>query len=376
MKFILILTILIMINVSKLENMNGELFEDYYEEAEKIVKQMTTEEKVGQIFWVGLNYDSYPQQLSTMYPGGYILFGANYKDYTEEQVLSYMYDIKNKTKIPLMFGVDEEGGTVCRVSLYFREEKFPSPQDLYNQGNIDLINTIEKEKRALLRKFQLNVNFAPVADVAKNKNSFIYKRTLGRGYEETGNYIRIVTNIAVKDFFGQCLKHFPGYGDNKDTHSEICYDNRTRDDFEKHDFIPFIAGIEAKVPLIMVSHNVLTNFEGVNNTFPSSINKDLINYLKNNLKFSGLAITDSLTMKGVRNFCDENNISCSVAAIKAGVNIIMTMDIEKDYIDLLNAVKNKEIDMDVIDNLNKIALAFKLAYKIIDSKFLDKYIKK
>ena len=80
-------------------------------------------------------------------------------------------------------------------------------------------------------------------------------------------------------------------------------------------------------------------------------------------------------MKGVRNFCEEKKISCSVAAIKAGVNIIMTMDFEKDYMDLLNAVKNKEIDMDVIDNLNKRALAFKLAYKIIDSKFLDRYIK-
>ena len=140
--------------------------------------------------------------------------------------------------------------------------------------------------------------------------------------------------------------------------------------------IPFIAGIEAKVPLIMVSHNVLTNFEGVNNTYPSSINKDLINYLKNNLHFSGLAITDSLTMKGVRNFCQEKNISCSVTAIKAGVNALMTMDFENDYNDVLNAVKNKEIDMGVIDNLNKIVLAFKLAYKIIDSNFLNKYIKK
>ncbi len=369
MKFLLI--ILLMINV-----LSEELFEEYYEEAKQIVKQMTTEEKVGQLFWIGLNYATYPQQLSTMFPGGYVLFGDNYKDYTEEQVLSYMYDIKNKTKIPLMFGVDEEGGTVCRVSLYFREEKFPSPQDLYNKGNIDLINTTEKEKRALLRKFLLNVNFAPVADVATKKDSFIYKRTLGRGYEETGNYIRIVTNIAVKDGFGQCLKHFPGYGDNKDTHSEICYDDRTREDFEKHDLITFIAGIEAKVPLIMVSHNVLTNFEGVNSTYPSSINKDLISYLKNNLNFSGLTVTDSLTMLGVRNFCKENNIRCSVAAIQAGVDVVMTMDFEDDYNDLLNAVKNKEIDMDVIDNLNKKVLAFKLAYKIIDSKFLNKYIKK
>ena len=374
MKFLLI--ILLMINAFSFEQKNEELFEEYYEEAKQIVKQMTTEEKVGQLFWIGLNYATYPQQLSTMFPGGYVLFGDNYKDYTEEQVLSYMYDIKNKTKIPLMFGVDEEGGTVCRVSLYFREEKFPSPQDLYNKGNIDLINTTEKEKRALLRKFLLNVNFAPVADVATKKDSFIYKRTLGRGYEETGNYIRIVTNIAVKDGFGQCLKHFPGYGDNKDTHSEICYDDRTREDFEKHDLITFIAGIEAKVPLIMVSHNVLTNFEGVNSTYPSSINKDLIGYLKNKLNFSGLAVTDSLTMLGVRNFCKENNIRCSVAAIQAGVDVVMTMDFEDDYNDLLNAVKNKEIDMDVIDNLNKKVLAFKLAYKIIDSKFLDKYIKK
>jgi beta-N-acetylhexosaminidase len=370
--YLLIISIILYNKISTKNSGNGELFEEYYEEAEKIVNTMTLEEKVGQLFWVGLHYEKYNQELSSMYPGGYITFAYNYENYTEEQVLSYMYDIRNKTKIPLVFGVDEEGGTVCRVSLYFRKEKFPSPQDLYNQGNIDLINSIEKEKRALLRKFLLNVNFAPVADVALNKNSFIYKRTLGRGYEETANYIRIVTNIAVKDLFGQTLKHFPGYGDNKDTHSEICYDNRTREDFEQHDLITFKAGIEAKVPLIMVSHNVLTNFEGINNTYPSSINKDVYNYLRNNLNFSGLAVTDSLTMKGVRNFCEENNITCSTTAIKAGVDIILTQDFEGDYYGLLQAVKNKEIDMDIINKANKRVLAFKLAYKIIESK---KYIK-
>ena len=370
--YLLIILIIVENIISSKNNNNGELFEEYYEEAEKIVNTMTVEEKVGQLFWVGLHYEKYNQELSTMYPGGYITFAYNYENYTEEQVLSYMNDIKSKTKIPLVFGVDEEGGTVCRVSLYFRKEKFPSPQDLYNQGNIDLINSIEKEKRALLRKFLLNVNFAPIADVALKKDSFIYKRTLGRGYEETANYIRIVTNIAVKDNFSQTLKHFPGYGDNKDTHSEICYDNRTKEDFEQHDLITFKAGIEAKVPLIMVSHNVLTNFEGINNTFPASINKDVINYLRNNLNFSGLAVTDSLTMKGVRNFCEEKNISCSTSALKAGVDIILTQDFEGDYYGLLQAVKNKEIDMDIINKANKRVLAFKLAYKIIESK---KYIK-
>jgi beta-N-acetylhexosaminidase len=77
--------------------------------------------------------------------------------------------------------VDEEGGTVTRISRYpqFRSEPFKSPQDVYAGGGWDAVAADTSEKDALLKSLGLNLNFAPVCDVPDDPTDFIYSRSLG-----------------------------------------------------------------------------------------------------------------------------------------------------------------------------------------------------
>ena len=134
----------------------------------------------------------------------------------------------------LGLSVDEEGGTVNRISKYHRKEGiFPSPQKIYNESGIKGILEIDAEKRNLLRKFKVNINFAPVADISYNSSDFIFSRTLGKSPEETAEYIKKDVESYEKDNFTSCIKHFPGYGNNVDTHKDIAIDNRTYEIFKK-----------------------------------------------------------------------------------------------------------------------------------------------
>ena len=121
----------------------------------------------------------------------------------------------------MLIGVDEEGGTVVRVSSNpnLRGTKFQSPQALYSEGGFDRITSDTAEKDALLRDLGINVNFAPVCDVSTDPSDFIYARSFGMDAEQTGEYVRTVVTQMVSDKTGMVLKHFPGYGNNADTSS-------------------------------------------------------------------------------------------------------------------------------------------------------------
>ena len=160
--------------------------------------------------------------------------------------------------LPLGLAIDEECGYVNRVSLYHRKEgKFPSPQEVYKKSRIQGILSIEQEKRNLLRKFKININLSPVADVSNDPNDFIYKRTLGTSADETANYIAEEVKAYVNDNFSCCAKHFPGYGNNLDTHGEISIDKRKYDVFLNGDLLPFKKAIENKIPMILCSQKLL-----------------------------------------------------------------------------------------------------------------------
>ena len=201
-----------------------ELFEEYYNEAEKYLENMTLEQKIGQMFFFKYSNSS-KEQIKKKYVGGFVLYSKDFnKDEKKiKEELQSLQDISMKTiNLPLGLAVDEEGGYVNRVSLYHRKEgKFPSPQEVYKKSGIPGILSIEQEKRNLLRKFNININLAPVADVSNNPNDFIYKRTLGTSADETANYIAEEVKAYVNDNFSCCAKHFPGYGNNLDTHGEF-----------------------------------------------------------------------------------------------------------------------------------------------------------
>ena len=98
----------------------------------------------------------------------------------------------------------------------------------------------------VLRSLGINWNFAPVADVSDDPNSFIYNRTLGQNYKLTAQYVSKVVPAIQKQQVAATLKHFPGYGSSGDTHTGFASDERSAAEVKKNDFLPFKAGIRAK----------------------------------------------------------------------------------------------------------------------------------
>ena len=341
-----------------------ELFEEYYPEAEKYLKNMTMEERIGQMFFPRFDKSSSEDDIKNRKPGGFVLFAYDFK-YDEEYIQNYIKEIQKLALeyngIPLGLSVDEEGGTVCRVSLRHRKEgKFPSPQDIYEKSGIEGILKIDQEKRDLLRKFYLNVNLAPDADVSYNESDYIYDRTLGRLPNETAYYIAKDVEGYVDDNFTCCAKHFPGYGNNIDTHGDIAIDNRSYEIFQNEDFLPFKAAIEKKIPMILVSHDIVLCKD---TQFPASISPTWHNILRNELEYSGLILTDDMSMQAIKKF--TNNESEAVLAVLAGNDIILTSDYHMHYDAVIQAYYEGKIPDDIINTACRRILAWKLRYGII-----------
>lgn len=328
------------------EDIKNSIFKKYYNEAIKVVDKMTTEEKVGQLFLVRYAYED-TEYLCDFNPGGYILFAKDFENHNKESMKQELTGVNEKNKYPLILGVDEEGGFVTRVSRFseFRSEKFKSPKEYYLEGGYELVEKIENEKAKLLKDLGLNLNLAPVADISTNENDFIYSRAFGKNAEETADFVSKMVSYANNNDINSCLKHFPGYGNNIDTHTGIAIDERSYDNFKNNDFLPFEAGIKENVPSILISHNIV---KCMDSNYPASLSKKVINELRNTLNFTGIIMTDDLAMDAVKSYVEGGK--AATLAINAGNDMIITSDFMTMYKEVLTSVENKEI---TINTLNK-----------------------
>ena len=203
----------------------------------------------------------------------------------------------------------------------------------------------------------MNINLAPVADISYNPNDYIYDRTLGKLPNETADYIAADVEGYVNDSFSCCNKHFPGYGNNIDTHGDIAIDNRPYETFLNEDFKTFEAGIAKKIPMILVSHNIVTCKD---KKYPSSLSKTWHDILRNDLNFSGLILTDDLSMGAIKKY--TNNVSEAVLAVQAGNDILLTSDYYIHLEAVINAVESGEISEDIINTACRRIIAWKLKY--------------
>lgn len=332
------------------------LFKDYYEKAEKIVDNMTIKEKVGQLFLV--RYDKNDTEyLSNFYPGGYILFARDFQNHTKEDMKEELENLQNNNKYPLIIGVDEEGGFVTRVSRYkeFRQEKFKSPREYYDEGGYELLEKTEKEKANLLKSIGINLNLAPVADISTDESDFINNRAFGYGVEETSEFIKNMVNYSINNKINSTLKHFPGYGSNKDTHTGIAIDEREYQTFVDNDYKPFESGIKAGVPSILVSHNIV---KCIDEKYPSSLSKSVIKELREKLNFTGIIMTDDLAMDAVKSYVEEK--SAATLAINAGNDMIITSDFITMKNEVLNSIEDNKIKEETINKAVTRIIAWKL----------------
>ena len=343
------------------ENAN-DLFIEYYDKAEALMNNMTLEEKVGQMFLARYPSRNVLSEIKNEKPGGYILFGRDFDNKSKQEIIEELQENQNASKIGLILGVDEEGGTVVRVSSHkeFRNSKFLSPQELYKQGGLQKVLEDSKEKSSLLKSIGINMNLAPVVDVPTKSSSFIYDRSYGRGAQETAEFTSELIKTMNEDNMISVMKHFPGYGDNEDTHTGIAIDERSYQNFINSDFIPFESGIEAKGPCILVSHNVV---KCMDEEKPASLSENVHDILRNDLNFTGLIITDDLAMDAVKTYVE--NGEAAVQAIKAGNDMIISSDFKTQKNEVLDAVNNGEINIDTINTAVRRILALKYAFGII-----------
>ena len=300
---------------------------------------MTLEEKVGQSFLV--RYDSTKVDTYTsLYPGGYILFAKDFETHTKESLKNELEANQAKNPYKLIIGVDEEGGFVTRISRYpnYRTEKYQAPKYYYELGGYELLKQVETDKAQLLLELGINLNLAPVADISMNEEDYMYNRSFGKDAKETSEFIKNMVTYANDAGINSCLKHFPGYGNNPNTHTGIAIDNRSYEEFKENDYLPFQAGIEAKVPSILVSHNIMTCLD---DKYPASLSKKVIKDLRDTLGFTGIIMTDDLEMDAVKAYVE--NQEAATLAINAGNDMIITSNFEEMYQEVLNSIKSGKI---------------------------------
>lgn len=349
------------LNDVKKDNVSTELFGKYYDTASKIMKDMTLEEKIGQLFLVRYDKNLASSWVSDYYPGGFVMFAKDFANQTKDSIKEEIDNLQSISKIPLVIAVDEEGGYVTRVSRYsnFRDSKFLSPREYYDTGGEELLEKTEKEKATLLLSTGINLNLAPVADVSVNSNDFINNRTFNRDARDTAVLIGKMVNYANEVGISSSLKHFPGYGNNVDTHTGVAIDERSYENFLENDYLPFKEGIKNRVPTVLVSHNIINC---IDSRYPATLSKKVIAELREKLNFSGVVITDDLSMDAVNSYVEDG--SAAVLAVNAGDDLIITSDFVKMYREVYQAVTDKKIDIKTIDQAVKRNIAWKIAYNM------------
>ncbi len=335
---------------------------DNNDSAQQLLSNMTLEEKVGQMFLVRCDKATALDDLKQYHFGGFLLFSDDFINQTKASMQEIISGYQSASQIPLLIGVDEEGGTVNRISKYpaFRKVPFQSPQDLFQSGGLKLIETDTNEKADLLKSLGVNLNLAPVCDVSMNPKDFIYKRSFGQNAEQTSEYVTTVVAAMKSKNIGCTLKHFPGYGNNIDTHTGIAIDKRNKEEFYTTDFLPFEAGITAGADSILVSHNIVMAFD---KTSPASLSSNMHSILRNDLKFNGVIITDDLSMDAIKDY--TNNDAAAVLAVQAGNDLLIASDYKSQIPAVISAVENGEIPIDTINESVLRILGWKLSLGLI-----------
>ena len=333
------------------------------DQAQVILDKMSLEEKIGQMFLIRYSDDQTALSDIAQYnPGGILLFAKDFENHTKESIKAQLDTCQQASGTPLIIGVDEEGGVVTRISRFtnFRSERFKSPQDLYAEGGFERIASDTDEKCALLKSIGINVNLAPVADVSEDPSSFIYDRTIGQNAEITSEYVRTVVGRMKASGMGSALKHFPGYGDNGDTHTDIITDTRPLGAFVSGDLLPFQAGIDEGTDIVLVSHNIVSCMDP---DYPASLSPTVHALLRNTIGFDGVIMTDDLVMSAITEYTDGK--SAAVQAVIAGNDLLCCSDYAVQVPAVIEAVKSGVISEERINESAKRIIQMKLDLGII-----------
>ncbi len=354
------------------KHLSAEPVETEDTQLQKIISEMTLEEKICQLFMVTPEQltlvdtviqagETTKEALARRPVGGLIYFQSNIVD--EQQLKTMIANTQSYSKYPLFIGIDEEGGPlVSRIanSGSFHVETFPSMREIGATGDYNKAYQVGLSIGSYLHELGFNMNFAPVADVLTNpSNTVIGSRSFGADPEMNAQMVVQVTKGLQEQGICAVLKHFPGHGGtNEDSHENAVCNDRTLEQLKTTEFLPFSRGIHAGAGCVMVGHISLPSV--TQNDLPATLSSEIITgLLRETLSFDGIVITDSMSMGAITNYYTSGE--AAIKAIQAGADIILIpQHFEQAFEGLLQAVQSGTITEDRIDESVYRILRYKL----------------
>lgn len=293
--------------------------------------------------------------------GGVIFFTKDI--HSEKQFKNLISEIKSKSKNPLFLSIDQEGGRVERTENIYNRRL--SARNAYQKG-LDFLAKQSNEISKELYDLGINLNFAPCIDVNTNPdNPIIGERSFSNDPNEVIEAMEVFINASKKNRVIPCVKHFPGHGDaDKDSHLTLPRIDLNLEEMENTHIKPFKYAVENNIEMVMVAHLHCTCFD--KDILPTSLSKNALNYLRNNLNYDGVVITDDMVMKGVQSY---GSLEAVIMAIKAGVDMFIFRDSDKKTLAMIENLvdvveKDDELKKLVIKSNDRI-MSLKKRYEII-----------
>lgn len=349
------------------------------EKINQYLQTMTLEEKVAQMFIVlpeslveGVDpviaaADATRNAIDQIPVGGFVYLDSNLQ--SPEQVKTMLANVQSysmeRIGLPALLCVDEEGGTVARIS---GTGKFnvPAVENMSVIGQADDTNRareIGASIGASLAELGFNVDFAPVADVLTNpENQVVKKRSFGTDPQVVSDMCQAVAEGLKESGIYATYKHFPGHGmTSADTHAGYAYSDKTLEELESCELIPFQKGIADGISFVMVGHISMPGITG--DQEPASLSEHMITeVLRKKMGYDGIVITDAMNMGAIVQ--QYSSSEAAVKTIQAGTDLIlMPADFRSAYEGVIEAVHNGEISQERIDQSVTRILSVKLQIK-------------
>ncbi|MGB7068270.1 MAG: glycoside hydrolase family 3 N-terminal domain-containing protein [Pyrinomonadaceae bacterium] len=356
-----------------------------WKHADKLLKKMSVEEKVGQLVHVGINarfanqeslfFRDLKRHVTENKIGGIIFFGAPIYETTH-----LANRMQQEAEIPLLISLDAETGIGMR---FFDAVNFPWAMAVAATGNPDYARKMGEITGREAKAIGVRHVYAPVLDINNNAdNPVINVRSFGEDPEDVARYgVAFAEGIQSSGVIATA-KHFPGHGDtNVDSHRGLPIIDHSRESLEKTELVPFRRAVQSGIGSIMIAHIALPQIDGeeikplkdfiqgdaehgaeiVNQraTIPATLSyKIQTELLRKEMGFEGLIVSDAMSMSGLTIYFTQQE--AGVRAFLAGTDILeKPADIDAMIRGLRDAVNSGRIPMSRLDESVRRQLAWK-----------------
>ena len=336
--------------------------------AQKTLKKLSVEEKIGQMFMIRLampqfvnlknpEYLNWLDQIQRYHLGSILLTvpaeGPSLSKSEPYEAAMLINQLQRASKLPLLVAADYERGLYMRLN---GTTVFPHSMAFGAAGRPEFAEQFGKIVAEESRAIGVEWNLMPIADVNSNpENPVINTRSFGEDPAQVSSLVAAYIRGARNNGLLTAAKHFPGHGDTAtDSHLGLAAVNRTREQINQIDLPPFRAAIAAGTDAVMVAHITAPALEPDPSRVATNSPAIVTGILKQQLGFNGLIITDAMDMGGLTTIYPEGGSAAArhaaIDTVKAGNDMLLLFtDLDGAYKGLLSAVRSGEIPEKRID---------------------------